>query len=246
MTKRLSIGTGISAFVVLVGIALSLSDKLRNETLALLLIIGASLYLAVCMLVAAWHKTVPGIVARRQAAIDNAVGRALREHLVREVRPWVKADVQREIAEQKEGSQRLAATLQDAAAAQDTQPMAESALRLALNELLEELEYILGRVDDDDPSYWHTHVLPNAKWVAHAAMIGATDNRAHQALRAAYREANRINHCLQNQTSRVDIDNVPIAPGRQVEFCEPDRYRVACSNAKAQIARMQNDLALGR
>jgi hypothetical protein len=208
VTKRLSIGTGISAFLVVVGVAVSLSDKLRNETLALLLIVEASVYLAVCVVVAAWRKIAPGIASRRQAAIDQAVERALREHLVREVRPWVKADVQREIAEHMEGSQKLAAiaaTLHDAAAAaEDTQPVAEAALRLALNELSEELEYILDRIAEDEPGYWRRLKLPNVKWVEHGALLASTDNRGHEALRAAYREADRINHCLHNQRQRFD------------------------------------------
>jgi hypothetical protein len=195
---------------------------------------------------AAWRKITPSIAARRQAAIEQAVEDSLREHLVREVRPWVKADVQREIAEHKQGGQRLAAMLHDAAAAEDTRPVAEAALRLALNELLEELEYILGRIDDDDPGYWHANALPKEKWVAHGAMIGATDNRAHEALRAAYREADRISQCLQRQRSQVDFEGLPIGPGRQVELCDPERYRQACANAGAQIARMQRDLAAGR
>jgi hypothetical protein len=195
-----------------------------HTTIAELLIVVGVAFFAVCIAAGAWRRFAPVIAARRQAQIDEAVQRALNECLVREVRPWVKADVQREIAKQKAGSQRLAATLQDAAAAtaaQDTKSVAEAALRLALNELLEELEYILGRVEDNDPAYWHAYQLPNDKWVAHAATIGATDNRAHAALRAAYREAGWADPVLRSTCCESRAGVVPSTLGEAADGILP-------------------------
>jgi hypothetical protein len=231
-------------FVVPAGLALGLSDTLRNETVARAILFVGLLFLVVCLIVGAWRNVEPRVSARRQAQIDEVVVRAVREHFVRDVRPWVLADVQRVIAENAEGGRKLAEILLNAPS-ETTQPMTEAKLRLALNEISEELEYILDRIAEDEPGYWHRFTLPKVKWIAHGSMIAATDNSGHETLRAAYREADRINHCLRDQATRYDDDG-NMLNGKSVEDCEPGRYEVACHNATVQIKRMLADLAAGR
>lgn len=243
-TKRISIGGGVAAFVVLAGLALSLSNKLRSETLALVLLVGGGIFLILCVLVAAWRWASDRITLAVQTRIKEEVQSSVREHLVRDVRPWVKEDVARAIADNAEGGRKLAEMLLKSPS-EATQPMAEAKLRLALNELSEELEYILDRIKADDPGYWHGSTLPKEKWVAHGSMLGSVDDRGHEALRGAYREADRINHCLADQPSRVDFEGGPI-DSRSVEGCDPGRYEAAFHNATVEIARMQRELAAGR
>lgn len=72
VTKRLSIGTGVSVFVVLAGLALGLSDTLRNETVARAILFVGLLFLVVCLIVGAWRNVEPRVSARRQAQIESA------------------------------------------------------------------------------------------------------------------------------------------------------------------------------
>jgi hypothetical protein len=75
-------------------------------------------------------------------------------------------------------------------------------LRLALNKVSEEIEYINGRVAANDKWYWDNHNLPADAWVQWGEVIAGEDDEAHAALRAVYRMVDTIQHSIDEDHAR--------------------------------------------
>jgi hypothetical protein len=110
---------------------------------------------------------------------------------------------------------------------------ADSTLRIAINQLLEELEDIHRHVVDDSHDYWAKHVLPTSCWKRYGRLL-ALHNDAHAALRAAYLEADRLARCVA-KNGRTYGPMGDYDEHYTVDGCEPDRWHAAYEQARRHL-----------
>lgn len=111
-------------------------------------------------------------------------------------------------------------------------------LRVAISELLEELEYADGQVNEDSHAFWAKHELPTTSWQRHGALLALHDDDAHAALRAAYRELDRLGRCVAT-TGRTYGPMGDYDEHYTVEGCDPDKWRAAYHEARRCMSLLQ-------
>lgn len=111
-------------------------------------------------------------------------------------------------------------------------------LRGAVNEIAAELEYVHSKVQENSGQYWKAFKLPVDQWQNQGRLLAFRDDDAHGAVRLAYREIDRIQHCLDSQV--VDDGVYTVAdPNRSVTGCDSDRFYEACEAALANLSRVR-------
>lgn len=80
------------------------------------------------------------------------------------------------------------------------------------------------------------------RWEEHGKLLASHDDEAHAAVRAAYREVDRLNHCLET-TSRTYGPTGDYDESYSVQDCEPERWTQAFENARSNLARVRRGLA---
>jgi hypothetical protein len=104
-------------------------------------------------------------------------------------------------------------------------------LRVAINELFEELEYADHQVAEDSHAYWAQHQLPTTSWQRHGALLALHDDEAHAALRAAYHELDRLGRCIATNGRTYgpmgDYDEHYTVNG-----CDPEKWSAAYQEAR--------------
>jgi hypothetical protein len=113
-------------------------------------------------------------------------------------------------------------------------------VRQAANEVLEELEYVNSKVDQDNAEYWLNYTLPAAKWTEHGRTIARASSSAHAAVRRAYREVVRLNHDLHGVTTREygpdgSYDDVL----QSVSDYRPEDFKDAYNEAVTALQQLQ-------
>jgi hypothetical protein len=104
-------------------------------------------------------------------------------------------------------------------------------LRVAANEISDELEYVRKKIDEDSYAYWAGYKLPVYKWQLHGSMIARNDDDAHALLRIAYYEIDRVQHCIDNQYEAAPMGEVFLPEDATVNKCEPDKATNAIDSA---------------
>jgi len=165
-----TLGGAIGLALGLAGIAVSLTDRFKNDKLAVGLLVGAGALILGSALWVAARRTLVGC-----------------EDLVRR---WVREEV---------ASQGTLVKERDANLVEQSQREEEFRLRAALNEIQAELTTVEQLIAEDDAAYWLTQHLPTEQWARHCESLARGDDRVYASLSAVYREIDRINKCIDEQ-----------------------------------------------
>lgn len=118
-------------------------------------------------------------------------------------------------------------------------------LRVAINELLEELEYADRQVAEDSHAYWAKHELPTTSWQRHGALLALHDDETHAAVRAAYHELDRLDRCIATNGRTYgpmgDYDEHYTVKG-----CNPERWSAGYQAARQSLSLLQRRVSAAR
>jgi hypothetical protein len=224
---KLTYGSIVGAIFVLVGLAAALNDDLRSKFLSYVALAGVAALAAVGIGLAIVRVATPRIKRAVQGYIATEVRGAMGAERDT-IRGWIREDVAEVRAQQRESEARTKKTIDQWAARMAKQEAENAKVRGSINQLIEELDYLVKKVDEDNPAFWRQLLLPKRQWVAHASLLAAKDGAAHAAVSKVYDEADRINRCVR----RADMRRASIRP------CEPEKLTAAATAAKVELDRV--------
>lgn len=256
--SKLTIGTGVSALVVLLGLALALVDY-RNSTVATLLVIVGVAVFVVCALVEIarlWRRLKPTVLAWVRNELDDR-NLVTRDELHKELddRNLVTRDeLDAQLAQLPKPLEPGEAAPQGdhtrTAAQIDTTrlhfaPTEAAELRAAVNLISGELEDVAAKIREDDNAYWAKYYLPTYEWTTHGELLARHDDKAHQAARTAYREIERVKRCLEDQRQGDGMGDVWFPDDGTVQRCKPSVATDAIIRALSELRRVLDEAKSG-
>jgi hypothetical protein len=215
--SKVSIGAGIGLALGLVGLALSLSNY-KNETLARWLLIGAGVVLGL--------SGVVSLARYGRAPYDRAV-----EGRVEQVLSAKLAELQ-----QAPGSPAPQVPAPEPAGVSLVN--AEADLRAPVNHVVGELQDVAEHIQADDHRYWEGGYLPTFEWGRYRDQIVRKADEAYQATRAAYRQIERVERCIQDQRVGNDVGDVWLPEDATVAQCRPDEALSAITHAASMLREL--------